>query len=144
MDEGRAFACYESSEVVVELSGILFVVVYVVDVGNNVNVSGCVDNGTHGIKSVSEVVNCSENVLVASFACFVEGTPTDDGRMVVVSVDFCEPFGNDGEKGSGILFVKTPVREFAPEEVAELVCVIDVSGFKHLHVHTSAVEACRL
>ena len=63
--------------------------------------------------------------------------------MVVVALQLADPLGQNGQKRRGIRFIQSPVRKFAPKQIAELVRVIEQARLEDLHVQSRAVEACR-
>ena len=64
--EHGAFALFQRNVSFLHRLGILIVVVYVVDIGDHVNVSRGVDDGTVGIDGSGDVINVSEGVFSSS------------------------------------------------------------------------------
>ncbi|OQC02431.1 MAG: hypothetical protein BWX80_03123 [Candidatus Hydrogenedentes bacterium ADurb.Bin101] len=71
---------------------------------------------------------------------FIEGTPADDGRMVIVPIDDFLPLGDNRFLRRFLFVVHTPVRELAPDQIAQFVRPIQETRFEHLLMQPRAVE----
>ena len=126
-----------------QMVGILIVVVLVDDLGLDVCPAGAVNKHTGGVKCLCHIVEHRDKALVLIALGFVERTPADDGRMVVVALQKLQPFGEEACPAGGFRQVKTPVAVLAPDDVAELVAVVEEARLKDLLVQSRAVEAHR-
>ena len=79
---------------------------------------------------------------VIAVPCFVKRTPTDNGRMVEISMELSLPFHKEGSKLFHIGAVNTPVTCFAEYKITKLIAVVKESLLKHLLVKSCTVKAC--
>ena len=61
--------------------------------------------------------------------------------MVVIPLQFLQPLRQEGVNGLGLVVVKTPVGELAPNDIAHTVTVVQIALFKDLLMGTCSVEA---
>ncbi len=141
-----------------QLSGILSVVVAVVDVGlgNAMAVSAGVEHGSGGVHRlrrekhraghVVELLDAVADVL----ASLVQSAPADDARVAVVAMERFQPLGDEVRAGPFVAIhllaafeqsVAAPVAELAPDEVTEPVSVIKEALLENFLVQARAVES---
>ncbi len=130
-----------------EFDGVLFVVVYGVDVRADVYVAAGVVAGARRVECSGEVV-CFLYGLVVRFKVvgraapgFVVGGPREDRGVVEVALDDFSPFALLVVYGLGGSEVHAPVAVFAPGEIAEFVSPVVKAFFEYFLVEACAVEA---
>jgi len=125
--------------------GILLVVMDAEDVRLNMVIAAGIDAGTGGVHGFGYVVdqgNGGVKLLAATLIPgFVVGTPADDGGVVEVPVDLLDPLGQNAVNIFGIAVVQTPVRVFAPNQVAHPVSMVQEPLLEDLLMEPGTVVA---
>ena len=151
---------------------ILIVIVCIVDVAlrHGVRIAGDIENGAGEVRGLRRHEQSTHDVVVIGDALihaaqrFIERTPADNARVVVIAHERFHPLR---EKGRGVITAvviaaahhcavvvfppaahrlhaaETPVAELAPDKITEPVGVIEEAFLKHLLVQARAVEAGR-
>ena len=130
-----------------EFLRILFVIVHVVDIGDDMVVAARIDARTGRVKHLRHTVNHSERGTklgaAVSVPRLVERAPADNRRMVEVARDGVDPLALEGLQRCRVGKIQAPVRHLAPGEVAQTVAVVEEAGLEYLLMQARAVEAGR-
>ena len=128
-----------------KLFEISFVVMNVKRIGNDMESSAGVDYGAGLIIPFCRPVTYFNRFVVDTLTIavphFVKHAPSDYRRVVEVALDLLAPLGQNAVNRVGRGVVKSPVRIFAPDDIAQAVAVIEESLLKNLLMQSRSVEA---
>lgn len=115
------------------------------DIAHNMEISACVDARAGAVELFCDFIDCLKQFVSLLAACvvpgFVERAPADYRRVVEVALDLLAPLGQNAVNRVGRGVVKSPVRIFAPDDIAQAVAVIEESLLENLLMQSRSVEA---
>ena len=101
---------------------VLLVIVHAENISCHMIVAARIDARTGRVKCFRCSVNDVECVVklfpAVGIPCLVVRTPADNSRVVKIAADLFRPLRQNAVNGIGIGGIETPVREFAPNDVA--------------------------
>ena len=97
-------------------------------------VTAGIDARTDGVKGFRLIVNGAQDAVILLIAldipCFVERTPTDQRRVIVISCHCFCPFSEIILEIGGIGVIKSPVCVFTPDDITEFIGFIKETAFR--------------